>query len=500
MLQETDVWDDDRLGRKDDAGLLYELTNNRYLENKAAGKKGAYVINVDAMWGQGKTFLLSRMHKQIIAAGHPAVFINAWEHDYIDDPYTLTVAAIDAYIKSTVAVDDEYGAGEADDKKKQIKQALGKFRRNFGKIAAVVGTELTKTAAKRLIGSGVETVAELVTGDEVASEGLTKDVADDVTKSLSDVSDAAIDKFAKARIDDVNETKESVENFKSGLESLLKIIDETEKHLPFYIFIDELDRCKPTYAVAMLERIKHLFDVTGIVFILATDTDQLAHSIGNVYGSNFDSKHYLQRFFNRSYQLPDTDPYLIALDILKKRYLGTKKWNLPLSNEIDQDLTYAAFLAKTSNVFKLTPRQFEQSVDILQDITTVWPSTFNIELIVMYPMICQYAKDRKISEGSIDIVEVTVRNANWSTSRDFYDGINFNDYFPIYRELWPVTLKKWMNDQMHSQTRTMEANYVYENMRHELNSVGPNIVKATYMSAITKYGAIIMNNRTYFYE
>lgn len=498
MLQEIDVWADDRLGRRDDAGLLYELTNNRYLENRAAGRRGAYVINVDASWGQGKTFLLSRMHKQVLEAAHPAVFINAWEHDYIDDPYTLTVAAIDAYIKSILATDCDEDV--ADDKKKKIKDALGNFRRNFGKIAAVVGTELTKTAAKRLIGEGVESVAELLTGDEMTSEGLAKDVADDVAKSLADVSDAAIDKFAKARIDDVNETKESVENFKSGLEALLKIIDETEKHLPFYVFIDELDRCKPTYAVAMLERIKHLFDVTGIVFILATDTDQLAHSISNVYGSNFDSKHYLQRFFNRSYQLPDADPYLIALDILKSRKFGTNKWNLPHSSDVDEALAYAAFLARTSTVFKLTPRQFEQSIDILQDVTTVWPSNFNIELIVMFPMICQYAKDRKIGDDTVHKVDAAVRHAKWSTSGDFYDGINFNDYFPIYRELWAVSIKEWVNDQKHSQTRTMEANYVYENMRHELTSVGPNIVKATYMSAMTKYGAIIMNNRTYFYD
>ena len=31
-----------------------------------------------------------------------------------------------------------------------------------------------------------------------------------------------------------------------------------EKELPAFIFIDELDRCRPSYAVEMLETIKHI--------------------------------------------------------------------------------------------------------------------------------------------------------------------------------------------------------------------------------------------------
>jgi len=32
------------------------------------------------------------------------------------------------------------------------------------------------------------------------------------------------------------------------------------------IIVDELDRCRPDYAIRVLEIIKHLFDVNGYIF------------------------------------------------------------------------------------------------------------------------------------------------------------------------------------------------------------------------------------------
>ena len=46
------------------------------------------------------------------------------------------------------------------------------------------------------------------------------------------------------------------------------------------LLVDELDRCRPTYAVQILEKMKHLFNVPNI-FVLAVDRNQLGlfHSI-----------------------------------------------------------------------------------------------------------------------------------------------------------------------------------------------------------------------------
>src|SRR5690606_31380774 len=78
------------------------------------------------------------------------------------------------------------------------------------------------------------------------------------------------------------------------------------------IFVDELDRCKPTYAIELLERIKHLFDIDRIVFVLAVNRDQLAKSLQGVYGPSFDGCHYLKRFIDIDYGLrrPGNEQYI----------------------------------------------------------------------------------------------------------------------------------------------------------------------------------------------
>lgn len=71
------------------------------------------------------------------------------------------------------------------------------------------------------------------------------------------------------------------------------------------VIIDELDRCKPTFAIQTLEVVKHLFDVNNIVFLFAVDIQQLSHSISSVYGQGFDSVGYLCRFFDYIAKMPE---------------------------------------------------------------------------------------------------------------------------------------------------------------------------------------------------
>jgi predicted KAP-like P-loop ATPase len=64
---------------------------------------------------------------------------------------------------------------------------------------------------------------------------------------------------------------------------------QTKEEKKIVIFIDELDRCRPTYAIEVLERIKHLFGVAGYVFVISLDKEQLSHSIATIYGAKMDS-------------------------------------------------------------------------------------------------------------------------------------------------------------------------------------------------------------------
>ena len=71
--------------------------------------------------------------------------------------------------------------------------------------------------------------------------------------------------------------------------------------------IDELDRCRPTYAIELLETAKHIFGVDHVVFVLAVNRSELAHSVKALYGSEFGAEGYLRRFFDIDFMLPLPD-------------------------------------------------------------------------------------------------------------------------------------------------------------------------------------------------
>ena len=85
----------------------------------------------------------------------------------------------------------------------------------------------------------------------------------------------------------------------SFLDSLL-----SEQGNRLVIFIDELDRCKPSYAVQLLERIKHYFSNDRITFVFSVNVEELQHTVRRYYGDGFDASRYLDRFFDYRMALP----------------------------------------------------------------------------------------------------------------------------------------------------------------------------------------------------
>lgn len=96
---------------------------------------------------------------------------------------------------------------------------------------------------------------------------------------------------------------------------LNEVIVESAQKL--VVFIDELDRCKPSYAIEMLERIKHYFDDERLVFVASVNKEQLVHIISNYYGDAFDATGYLNKFFDINIYLPEIPKYLRENSILK---------------------------------------------------------------------------------------------------------------------------------------------------------------------------------------
>ena len=95
-----------------------------------------------------------------------------------------------------------------------------------------------------------------------------------------------------------------------NLENLIKEFFDSllaERGNRLIVFIDELDRCKPVFAVKLLERIKHYFSNDRITFVFSINTNELQHTIKRYYGDEFDACRYLDRFFDLRISLPQAN-------------------------------------------------------------------------------------------------------------------------------------------------------------------------------------------------
>lgn len=216
-----------------------------------------FVLAINNEWGTGKTTFIQMWRQLLINEKFRTIYFNAWENDFETTPLPAILA--------------------------ELKILTPKDRRKFNsllnkgaKIAQNVIPSVTKNLVKNNLGIDI-------------SEGV-----ENFTKAATDILKDEISKYT-ARQKGMLEFRESLREYVSS--------DESEK--PLIFIIDELDRCRPDYAVEFLEHIKHFFSVKGIVFVLAIDKRQLCSSISGAYGSNaFDSTDYLRRFIDIEYTLP----------------------------------------------------------------------------------------------------------------------------------------------------------------------------------------------------
>ena len=107
-------------------------------------------------------------------------------------------------------------------------------------------------------------------------------------------------------------TTRGVCKFKSALSAAAKEVASQHEGKPMVVAIDELDRCRPDYAIRFIEAIKHLFNTENVVFVVATNMDQMTHTVKAVYGQTFDAEEYLNRFFDLPIKLthPDLEDFI----------------------------------------------------------------------------------------------------------------------------------------------------------------------------------------------
>lgn len=265
MGGDVGVWNDDFMGRQLSSDFLTKyLLSNDHIK----------VLNVNSPWGSGKTFFMQRW-KETLSKKHVCVMFNAWETDYSAEPLLALITCIE----------------------QQTKDKLDITATEPGRRAVDLSANILRKAAP-LIAKGLVKKYVGVELDEL----LGKDGGDDLADGAKNLVSSLIEDQAK--------TAEHVAEFKVAVvDRLVEAAENNSLAVPAFIFIDELDRCRPTYAIELLERIKHFFELENCKFIIASDSSQLAHSIKAVYGQGFSSGEYLKRFFDAEFSLDNANLY-----------------------------------------------------------------------------------------------------------------------------------------------------------------------------------------------
>lgn len=129
-------------------------------------------------------------------------------------------------------------------------------------------------------------------------------IVGDIAESVSKVNfKSIVDNLQKLKSDDLFNTLRNKKGLKDKIDDFLNsLLPEHGERL--VVFIDELDRCKPSYAVKLLERIKHYFNNNLVTFVFSVNINELQHTIKQYYGDNFNACKYLDRFFDIRVNLP----------------------------------------------------------------------------------------------------------------------------------------------------------------------------------------------------
>jgi hypothetical protein len=246
----------DKLGRE---------TTIRNLSQIITNANEGFVLGVNSPWGTGKTTFIRMWDQYLQNENYTTFYFNAWENDYSKEPILSLLQVI--------SPKDEQSSSPFE---KVVRCGLGVMKAAMPvTIRAISGSLLNAEALKDIVSDRV---------------------GDDITDTLG--------KLVDDKLQQISVEQGVQDSFRNALEGYVEETIEEGNPDKVVLFIDELDRCRPTYAVELLETIKHFFSVSNIVFVLAVDKKQLGHSISTMYGNDMDTEGYLRRFFDLNYQLP----------------------------------------------------------------------------------------------------------------------------------------------------------------------------------------------------
>lgn len=266
-VPEDDPFKNDSLNRKPIVEFLADLTTRL---------NGPFVIALDSPWGSGKSTVVKMLKSTLQSKDFECIYFNSWKVDYIVDPLVALVASIGSI---------DLGSGKP----------AASFQRHYNKAK-----KITTAIAKRSV---IAATKAATLGALEIDKDLEKIAADLAGDSAGDI------------VDNFKNESALLDKFRTEIQSAIQSLPNANKKTNLIFFIDELDRCRPNFAIDLLERVKHIFDIENIVFIISIDKSQLESSISAVHGAKINSSEYLRRFFDLEFGIPtpETKSYIINL-------------------------------------------------------------------------------------------------------------------------------------------------------------------------------------------
>lgn len=308
-IPEENPFENCKLDRRRYAMVLTDIVNT-YADG--------FVLAINNEWGTGKTTFVKMWEQHLINKKFKTIYFNAWENDFDSNP----LVAIMSELKTLTNKDNDAIF-------KSVVQKGAVLVRN-------VTPALLKAVAKKYI--DIESITDAI---------------ENTAKGATEILEEEIKEYAKK--------KETILDFRKELEEFVK---KTETEKPLIFIIDELDRCRPNYAVEVLEQMKHFFSVPGIVFVLSIDKNHLASAVRGFYGSEqINTDEYLRRFIDLEYSIPQPSnktfcSYLFGYYSFDKFFVSTERRNNgKFQNDVESLLKMAEFLFDKSYV---TLRQQEK--------------------------------------------------------------------------------------------------------------------------------------------
>ena len=450
--EQTDInkiWEGDLFDRKTEATQLIAFIESIVGRPVLREDKSAYTIAVDAKYGEGKTYFLKRLKEQL-SFNHPVAYVDAWADDLADEPLTALAATLEEALQPFFEEDE-------------VQRSVADFMAKTGRVVKIasggllrrgLGLLLTEVAADELLDGATEEVRKAV--KETAEKAI-DDTVEDLQKTPPG-------KLMQERVDEFKEGKAAIRAMKNSLGAVVKALDGVDHHPPIVIVIDELDRCRPTYAIKLLEEIKHLFDVPGLVFVFGTHGEQLGHSVTGAYGAGFDGRSYLRRFIDREYRLKAPEmPKLVAY-LCDQQGITNTKFIAPDAKVTDTSriLEISEVIADYMAVFGLTARDSFQLIDMMQ----IASSLADPHQAICLPYCLPLAIGQMLGEDEGEFPK--------SEKKFRWEYLTFNDWGSNSEEFGPIALAESIRNATRLNRREITQATAGDNVSYALGIMAEN--------------------------